>query len=404
MTDSGTRVDLPYPVWNVQPATVGLASHNSDGFESTPYISRTFVHSFVIYFSVRLDDYHSGSMSSDDFPVTAAPGSLQMNNPLNTTSNVANAANDVVPYEPDTLRCSRCKHSKPIGNFKRGFRILKQCERCRAMDMQREKRRYDLMHHGAEEAYGWPVYENYYQFIRDLKKVLIRYPTTSEGEGADDATTYRQVTNAHFVLGNGFNIPTVGVVGYEVEKTQETMTEPKELFAAIIDAIYETTGYYFIRRYMRKNEVSCSFKVYYVCSRLRDKSNMPDIEFPTRKTNRRLLFDCGGNLSMNANFKDLTVSIAIRHNCIHIPAERQASRGQTTRSALVAYNQTPHPKWPIMKQIFTFLGSQENEINRPLHDYILDYLGGDRFIYDFRELVAACSRQDNGFANGFAEG
>ncbi|KAK9323462.1 hypothetical protein V1517DRAFT_258098 [Lipomyces orientalis] len=182
------------------------------------------------------------------------------------------------------------------------------------------------------------------------------------------------------------------------------MTEPKELFAAIIDAIYETTGYLFTRRYMRKNEVSCSFKVYYVCSRLRDKSNMPGIEFPTRKTNRRLLFDCGGNLSMNANFKDLTVSIAIRHNCIHIPAERQASRGQTTGSALVAYNQTPHPKWPIMKQIFTFLGSQENEINRPLHDYVVDYLGGDRFINDFLELVADGTKRDEGFANGLAEG
>ncbi|KAK9386241.1 hypothetical protein V1515DRAFT_168143 [Lipomyces mesembrius] len=313
---------------------------------------------------------------------------------MSTTSNT----NIVVAGEPGTLICSRCKRHKPLDDFRRGSRILKQCERCRDMDLQRGKRRYEFMHHDTEELRGQAVYDNYYHFVRDLNKVLIRYVAPTEGDGVNEAITYPHVTNTHFILGTGFNIPAVGVVGSEIENVQENMAEPKELFAAIIDAIYENTGYLFIRRYMRKNEISCSFKVYYVCSRLRDKSNMPDIEFPTRKTNRRLLFDCGGNLSMNANFKDMTVSIAIRHNCVHIPAERRVSRGQAASAHHVTYNQTPHPQWPVMKRIFTFLKSQENEINRPLHDYVLDYLGGDRFINDFLELVTDGTTQDNGYA------
>ncbi|KAK9461249.1 uncharacterized protein V1516DRAFT_675421 [Lipomyces oligophaga] len=358
-----------------------------------------------------------------------------------SSSSSSSSQKQNVDLDQDRMRmCNRCRRAKPLHEFLSAGKILKRCARCRELSSQlkKEKRRHDMLK--AAEARAMvpdpPSYENYYIFTRDLRKDLIRYPppanmfavasgpgvlstgytrhdletatTVSASSSADSSSvmdsklsvvnahaaaqlsspTYAHQTNTEFLLGSRLSLPALGPVGEQLDRHADNVEEPKDLFAALIDAVYDATGYLFIRRNNKRNEVLRTFKVYYICSRSKEKANMPHSDAPTKRTHRRELFECGGSLLMRADFNRRNIQIHIKHGCIHIPAERRPFKNGNERSVMTAsYNQTPHPQWSVLKSVFSYLSSPVNETNRPLQDYVIEQLAGTKYIEELGEVV-----------------
>lgn len=129
-------------------------------------------------------------------------------------------------------------------------------------------------------------------------------------------------------------------------------------------------------------------------------------------TDRRELFDCNGSLSMRANFATHRLQMHIKHSCIHISAERRPFKNKpislrTTEdireieehdtSAMAQINgtsggyhhQTAHPQWENMRSVFEYLCASSNNLNRPLQDYVMNKLGGHRYLEEFLDLAAS---------------